>query len=188
MTVSLAIGCGFSSEEGGGGARTLNWYVFNEPGGANEQADQELQRAGRAAATGSSTSACPPTPNQQRELIVRRLAAEDDTVDLVGMDVIWTAEFAEAGWIQPWDGASARPQATDGKLEGPRKTVEYQDKVWAIPFTTNTQLLFYRKDNVDEAARGLHLGRDDRPGREGRTSRSRCRPPSTRATRCGSTP
>ena len=47
----------------------------------------------------------------------------------------------------PWEGAR-RAQATDGKLEGPRKTVEYQDKVWAIPFTTNTQLLWYRKDSV----------------------------------------
>ena len=26
--------------------------------------------------------------------------------------------------------------------------MEYQDKVWAIPFTTNSQLLFYRKDKV----------------------------------------
>ena len=32
---------------------------------------------------------------------MRRLAAEDSDIDLIGMDVIWTAEFAEAGWILP---------------------------------------------------------------------------------------
>jgi len=133
-------------DSGSTGARTLNWYVFNEPGGANEQAIKTCnkQAGGRYKIR---YQRLPTDANQQRELIVRRLAAEDSTVDLVGMDVIWTAEFAEAGWILPWDGA-LRSRATDGKLEGPRKTVEYQDKVWGIPFTTNTQLLFFRKDRV----------------------------------------
>ena len=63
------------------------------------------------------------------------------------MDVIWTAEFAEANWIVPWTGAR-RVEATKGKLEGPVKTVRYKGKVWGIPFTTNTQLLWYRKDIV----------------------------------------
>ena len=65
------------------------------------------------------------------------------------MDVIWTAEFAEAGWILPWEGERA-DRATEGKLDGPLETVEYQDQLWAIPFTTNTQLLWYRKDRVKE--------------------------------------
>ena len=64
------------------------------------------------------------------------------------MDVIWTAEFAEAGWILPWEGERER-SPTEGKLEGPVKTVEYQGKIWAMPFTSNTQLLWYRKDQVD---------------------------------------
>jgi multiple sugar transport system substrate-binding protein len=64
------------------------------------------------------------------------------------MDVIWTAELAEAGWILPWEG-ERRTAAEKGKLEGPLKTVEYQDKVYGIPFTSNTQLLWYRKDQVD---------------------------------------
>ena len=64
------------------------------------------------------------------------------------MDVIWTAEFAEAGWILPWEGERQRGR-DEGKLEGPLKTVEYKGKVWAIPYTSNTQLLWYRKDRVD---------------------------------------
>jgi multiple sugar transport system substrate-binding protein len=29
--------------------------------------------------------------------LVHRLAAADPDIDIIGMDVIWTAEFAEAG-------------------------------------------------------------------------------------------
>ena len=79
---------------------------------------------------------------------MRRLAAEDSSIDLIGMDVIWTAEFAEAGWILPWDGRTAAGAPTASST-GRAAAVEYQDKVWAIPFTTNTQLLCYRKDKVD---------------------------------------
>lgn len=79
ITVSLAVGCGFSSDQGGGGGRTLNWYVFNEPGGANEQAIKvcNQQAKGRYRI---QYQRLPTDANQQRELIVRRLAAEDDTV------------------------------------------------------------------------------------------------------------
>ena len=137
--------CG--GDEGGSGARAINWYVFNEPGGAYDAAvaDCNKQADGRYKI---NYVKLPTDANQQRELIVRRLAAEDDDIDLIGMDVIWTAEFAEAGWILPWEG-ERRAAATEGKLEGPLKTVEYEDKVWAIPFTSNTQLLWYRKDRVD---------------------------------------
>jgi multiple sugar transport system substrate-binding protein len=141
-------GCGFSGEEAAGGGRTLNWYVFNEPGGAYEEAISNCneQAGGRYRI---NYVRLPTDANQQRELIVRRLAAEDDTVDIVGMDVIWTAEFAEAEWIVPWEG-ERRQAASEGKLEGPLATVEYNDKYWAIPFTSNTQLLWYRKDKVEE--------------------------------------
>jgi trehalose/maltose transport system substrate-binding protein len=147
LAASLAIGCGVGGDEGGTGARAINWYVFNEPGGAYDQAVSECndQAGGRYHI---NYVKLPTDANQQRELIVRRLAAEDDSIDLVGMDVIWTAELAEAGWILPWEGPN-REEAEKDKLDGPLKTVEYQGKVWGIPFTSNTQLLWYRKDLVD---------------------------------------
>src|SRR5213595_1251961 len=94
-------GCGGSSSSKG--PTTINWYVFKEPGGAFDA----------SAATCSKSSngrykvkvvALPTDSDQQRELIVRRLAAKDSSLDVIGMDVNWTAEFAEAGWIVPWTG------------------------------------------------------------------------------------
>jgi multiple sugar transport system substrate-binding protein len=136
-------GCGGSS---GGGPPTLNWYVFKEPGGAYDKAvaNCNQQAKGRYQI---KYQALPTDANQQRELLVRRLAAKDSSVDLAGMDVVWTAEFAAAGWVKPWTGANA-DAAREGKLSGPLKTVEYNDRIYAIPFTSNTQLLWYRKDLV----------------------------------------
>jgi multiple sugar transport system substrate-binding protein len=136
--------CG--SDEGGGGSKSINWYVFNEPGGAYESAVKTCNEKANGRYKINYVR-LPTDANAQRELVVRRLAAKDSDIDIIGMDVIWTAEFAEANWIVPWTGAR-RAEATKGKLEGPVETVKYQGKVWAIPFTTNTQLLWYRKDIV----------------------------------------
>ena len=96
-------------------------------------------------------------------------------IDIIGMDVIWTAEFAEAEWIQPWEG-ERREAAAEGKLEGPLETVEYKGKVWAIPFTSNTQLLWYRKDLVEAAAHETWDEMIDEAGRQGQGHRGPGRP------------
>ncbi len=173
---ALAAGCG--SGGGGSGPPTLNWYVFNEPGGAYDQAVATCNKQANGRYK-IKYQALPTDANQQRELLVRRLAAKDSSVDLVGVDVIWTAEFAEAGWIKPWTGAN-RARAVKDKLAGPLKTVQYKGRVWAVPFTSNTQLLWYRKDLVPNPARRRPGTRSStRPSR--RESRSRCRATSTRA-------
>jgi multiple sugar transport system substrate-binding protein len=145
---TLVLGaCGVGGDEGGSGARAINWYAFNEPGGSYDMAvaNCNKQAGGRYQI---NYVKLPNIADQQRELLVRRLAAEDDSIDLASLDVIWTAEFAEAGWILPWEGERRRA-ATEGKLEGPLATVDYQGKIWAIPHTSNTQLLWYLKDQVD---------------------------------------
>jgi multiple sugar transport system substrate-binding protein len=145
--------CGVGSSEGGGGHNAINWYVFNEPGGSYDKAVADCNKEAGGKYQINYVK-LPTDANQQRELIVRRLAAKDKSIDLIGMDVIWTAELAEAGWILPWEGAR-RTAATEGKLEGPVKTVEYKNKVYGIPFTSNTQLLWYRKDKVDAPPEGF---------------------------------
>src|SRR5947199_3966906 len=67
------------------------------------------------------------------------------------MDVVWTAEFAEAKWILPWPANFAR-EVSQGTLPGPLKTATYKGRVWAAPANTNTQLLWYRKDLVKNPA------------------------------------
>ena len=100
---------------------TLNWYVFDEPSGAFVEAARSCsQESG-----GRYTIDLVPLPadaDQQREQLVRRLAAHDSAIDIIGMDVIWTAEFAAAGWILPWpaDLAEQVTQRTTGQCGGER--------------------------------------------------------------------
>ncbi len=87
----------------------------------------------------------PKSADDQRLQLARRLVAGDSEVDIVGIDVTWTAEFAAAGWIEKLpEGVAA--QVRQGTLDGPLQTATYQGALWAAPLNTNTQILWYRKD------------------------------------------
>jgi multiple sugar transport system substrate-binding protein len=125
----------------------LHWYVFDEPSGAFAAAARDCAEA----SGGAYRVALKPLPadaDQQREQLVRRLAAGDSDIDLIGMDVIWTPEFAAAGWIRPWpEGPAGR--ARQGRLGAAVASASYDGRLWGVPFTTNAQLLWYRSDRVD---------------------------------------
>ena len=80
----------------------------------------------------------PRAADGQREQLVRRLAARDESMDILGLDVTWIAEFAEAGWILPWTGADS-VAAVEGLLPGPLSTMTWQDTVFAVASHTNVQ-------------------------------------------------
>jgi multiple sugar transport system substrate-binding protein len=89
----------------------------------------------------------PPDADQQREQVARRLAASDRDIDIIGMDVIWTAEFAEAGWILAWPEPSAK-RVSQGRFPVSVESAHYRNRLWAAPLTGNAQLLWYRSDRV----------------------------------------
>ena len=43
----------------------------------------------------------PKAADDQRLQLARRLTGNDRTLDVMALDVVWTAEFAEAGWALP---------------------------------------------------------------------------------------
>jgi multiple sugar transport system substrate-binding protein len=124
--------------------------VVNLYGGASESGFDEIiascnqQAAGRYTIVGNLL---PSDADGQRDQFVRRLAAKDGGMDLLGMDVTWTAEFAEAGWIRELTPQQVT-QATEGILEPPIRTATWEDKLYGIPKHTNVQLLWYRKSLV----------------------------------------
>ncbi|MEA2430654.1 MAG: trehalose/maltose transport system substrate-binding protein [Thermoleophilaceae bacterium] len=148
LTLALAAltasGCGGGSSSKGPTA--VNWYVFKEPGGAFDAAAAKCTKdsGGRYKV---NVVALPTDSDQQRELIVRRLAAKDSSLDVLGMDVNWTAEFAGAGWILPWTG-QFKQAAEQGVIPALLASAVYKGQTWVAPFTTNTQVLFYHKDVV----------------------------------------
>jgi multiple sugar transport system substrate-binding protein len=139
--------CGGGSS---GGPANINIWVFNEPSGSFKDAAKRCsdQSGGKYKITLNALSN---QADQQRQSLVRRLAAKDSSIDIAGMDVVWTAEFAAAGWIKQWPTALAA-QVKQGTLLGPLATATYQGKLYAAPANSNTQLLWYRKDKVTRPA------------------------------------
>jgi multiple sugar transport system substrate-binding protein len=148
VVVVGVVGCGGSGSSGG--RATLNLWVFNEPSGSFTDAIKRCNAAsdGRYKIVYNALSN---DADQQRQQLVRRLAAKDSGIDIAGMDVVWTAEFAEAGWIKPWPDKYAGP-VKQGTLAGPLTTATYKGRLWAAPANSNTQLLWYRKDLVPHPA------------------------------------
>jgi multiple sugar transport system substrate-binding protein len=102
------------------------------------------QAAGRYTIVGNLL---PSDADGQRDQLVRRLAAQDAGMDILGADVTWTAEFAEAGWIRELTG-DQKAAAIKDTLQPPIDTATWKGKLYAIPRTTNVQLLWYRKSLV----------------------------------------
>jgi multiple sugar transport system substrate-binding protein len=95
----------------------------------------------------------PKGADDQRLQLARRLTGNDTTLDVMALDVVWTAEFAEAGWALPLSddpSGQAEADAKSNTLPGPLETATWQDKLYAAPITTNTQLLWYRADLMDK--------------------------------------
>ncbi len=90
----------------------------------------------------------PEEADQQREQQVQRLEAESDECDVLGMDTIWTPEYAAAGWL--YDLTPVVEERADEFIASTIETATYEDKIWAIPFNTNAGFLFYRTDQVPE--------------------------------------
>jgi multiple sugar transport system substrate-binding protein len=139
--------CG--EDESSGGRAELTWFIFNEPSGAPQKIAERCSRdsGGRYSI---KFEYLPSQADQQREQLVRRLGAEDDSIDLIGMDVIWTGEFANAGWIQPVP-EDVEPDVTRGVFDSVLDTARFEDRLYAVPVWSNTQLLWYRKDRVQQA-------------------------------------
>ncbi|MFM9035394.1 MAG: ABC transporter substrate-binding protein [Mycobacterium sp.] len=95
--------------------------------------------------------ALPKGADDQRLQLARRITGNDHTLDIMAMDVVWTAEFAEAGWALPLSAdpaGQAEADATTDTLPGPLASATWGGKLYAAPVTTNTQMLWYRPDLV----------------------------------------
>lgn len=143
LLASTLAACGSGA---GSGPPTLNWYNFPDDSGALQKAADRCSQASHGRYR-INYNKLPRAADGQRQQLVRRLAAHDNSLDILGLDVTWAAEFAEARWIREWTGA-AKQRATEGTLRVPLQTSTWKNKLYAVPYNTNTQLLWYRKDLV----------------------------------------
>ncbi len=130
----------------GGGPPEIKFFVAIQPGGTIEATAERCTKEANGKYT-IKPELLPNDATQSREQLVRRLGAEDSTIDVIGLDVILTSEFANAGWIEPWKG-KLKQEATEHVFPSVIETASFEHELYAAPFNTNTQLLWYRKDLV----------------------------------------
>ena len=144
LAASALAACGSGS--GGSGPVRLTYYLYPDTSGVTNTAVANCSKASHGKYT-ISYQQLPLSADGQRQQLVRRLAAHDSSIDIMGLDVTWEAEFAQAGWILPWTGAN-KASVENGTLKPMLNTATWRGKLYAAPDNTNTQLLWYRSDLV----------------------------------------
>jgi len=94
----------------------------------------------------------PDDATQRHQLFVQWLNAHVGDPDVLELDVIWTSEFAAAGWIRPLDEyAPVRSDFFPAAIEAN----VWDDRLYAIPWYVGVGLLYWRTDLLDHAPRSL---------------------------------
>ncbi|HKK07753.1 MAG TPA: ABC transporter substrate-binding protein [Gemmatimonadota bacterium] len=88
----------------------------------------------------------PDAADQRHQLYVQWLNARAPEPDILQLDVIWTPEFAAAGWILPLDtlGADASPF-----FPNTVRADRWQGHLYALPWFVDMGLLYWRTDLMD---------------------------------------
>jgi multiple sugar transport system substrate-binding protein len=149
VTAGTLAACGGNES---GSTPTLTWYINPDSGGQAEIASRCSDDSDGAYTI--EVSVLPRNSDAQREQLVRRLAAEDESIDLMSLDVPFAPELAQAGFLAPIP-EDVGSEVSEGVVQGSLESATWDDELVAIPFWANTQLLWYRK-SVAEAA-GLDM-------------------------------
>ncbi len=93
----------------------------------------------------------PASADEQRQQQIRRLEARSGDCDVLAMDVIWTAEYANQGWLQ--DVGPLLQQRQGEFIQSTVDSATYGGKTWGVPYNSNAGFLYYRTDAVQQAPR-----------------------------------
>jgi multiple sugar transport system substrate-binding protein len=157
-TVVLAIaGCGSDDSETGAGGDAkkatkakasgdVTWCIGKDTSGAFGTVVDSFNKANPNANV--KLLELPEDAGEQRRLQIQRLEAESPECDVLGTDVIWTAEYAAQGWLQ--DVSDFISQQGDKFIQSTVDTTEYEGKNYAVPFNSNAGFIYFRKDQVPQ--------------------------------------
>ncbi len=165
LLVAFALafaGCGDDDDGGGGGggggtddakqvgqARAegdVTWCIGKDTSGAFTTVLNNFNRENPNANV--ELLELPESADDQRRLQIQRLRAESPQCDVLGMDVIWTAEYAAQNWLL--DMTQAVEEQSDAFIPSTLETARYEDKYWAYPFNTNAGFIYWRTDQAGD--------------------------------------
>jgi multiple sugar transport system substrate-binding protein len=139
LAASGLAACGTAGASSG--PVTLNFYFYPDGSGATQTSINNCNAQSHGKYT-ISYQQLPTAADGQRQQMVRRLVAHDGSMDILGLDVTWEAEFAQGGLIEPWTG-KYKAEAEAGTLKPALETAMWHNQLVAVPDNSNTQLLWY---------------------------------------------
>jgi multiple sugar transport system substrate-binding protein len=157
--LSAFVGCGGSSSStstGGGGAGSapvakatgnVTWCIGKDTTGAFSEMVTRFNKQYPKAHV--KLLELPTSADQQRAQLIQRLRAKSPECDVLGMDVVWTAEFAGQNWLR--DASNLVDKRKADFIPSTLKTAQFDGKTWAVPFNTNAGFLYYRTDKIKSA-------------------------------------
>ncbi|MDO5410429.1 MAG: ABC transporter substrate-binding protein [Lachnospiraceae bacterium] len=144
MSASL-VACGnSSSKDESNGKVTLKFSFDQGVGEPTQKIVDEFNKSQDKIQV--ETVLLPQDANQVHDDFVNKLASEDTSVDVMGLDCIYVSEFASAGWLMDL----TDKVETSNMLEGPVAGGTYDGKLVAAPWFTNSSVMFYRKDVLEQ--------------------------------------
>src|SRR5215207_2701656 len=155
----LAIaGCGSDDDDDGGAPEAekatqakasgdVTWCIGKDTSGAFGTVVDNFNKANPKANV--KLLELPEDAGEQRRLQIQRLRAKSTECDVLGMDVIWTVEYAGQGWLK--DVTDFMSQNGDNFIRSTVDTTANDGKNWGVPFNSNAGFIFYRTDQVNEA-------------------------------------
>src|SRR5215211_9483903 len=157
VVVALAVaGCGGDDDDRGGSEKApsdtgkakgnVNWCIGKDTSGAYGTAIDLFKKENSK--INVKLVELPESADEQRTQLVQRLRAKSDECDVLGMDVIWTAEFGAQNWLL--DTSDIISKRESDWIPSTLETAKYEDKYLAVPYHTNAGFLFYRTDEVKQ--------------------------------------
>ncbi|MGH3148742.1 MAG: ABC transporter substrate-binding protein [Rubrobacter sp.] len=140
-------GCGGSEESGG--ATEIYYSAAPDESGTTEKLIKRFNQDNEGKhrvifRQGNSDT------GQRFDKLRTEMQAGGENIDVILGDVIWTAQLAESGWI-----SDLSERFTDGQrkefLPGSVEAITYQGKAFGMPWYTDTGLLYYRNDLLQES-------------------------------------
>jgi multiple sugar transport system substrate-binding protein len=149
--VLLAGGCGGGGGGGGGGSNaslTARGPITYVQGKDNSDVVRPMLERWNAAHPNEKVTfkEQPEAADAQHDDLVQHFQAKDPNYDVTDVDVVWTAEFAAKGWLQPLKDSFQLD--TSKLLPATIKTATYNNTLYAAPKTSDGGMLYYRKDLV----------------------------------------
>jgi multiple sugar transport system substrate-binding protein len=127
------------------------WHAYSEGGPEVKTLEEEVIPAFEKEHPGTTVKPVTVQYDQLHQKLVTAAAGES-LPDVVRSDIIWVPELADLGVLVPLDEAMPDfDELAEQTYDGALATNKWQDSYYGLPLTTNTKVMLYNQQTLDEA-------------------------------------